>query len=348
MHDATTWILGAVGTETAAGLLSISPPVMFFFLGVIAVMVRTNIAIPRAATKALSLYLLWAIGFKGGVELVASGFTPEALKALALALALSVFVPVWAYFALRGIVPRMNAAAIAACYGSVSVVTFLTACAALDQRGTPFSGHMVAVMALMESPAIVLALLLLNLDQRRSTGGPRVSPSGGAPAGEGSPRVAALLHESLLNGPVLLLLGSIGVGVLTGQKGYAAFKPLCTDAFPGALAFFLLDLGLMAARRARDVLGAPRLLLAFALGAPLVNAAVAIVASKQLGIGEGDAVLMAVLAASASYIAAPAALRLAIPKAEPALYIALSLGVTFPFNIILGIPLYSSVVRWWW
>ena len=163
-----------------------------------------------------------------------------------------------------------------------------------------------------------------------------------------SPGLATVLHEALLNGPVLLLLGSIAVGVLTGQRGYAAFKPLCTDAFPGALAFFLLDLGLMAARRAREVLQAPKLLLVFAIGAPLVNAALAIVASRQLGIGEGDAILMAVLAASASYIAAPAALRMAIPKADPALYVSLSLGVTFPFNIILGIPLYSAVVRWWW
>ncbi|MBC7773386.1 MAG: sodium-dependent bicarbonate transport family permease [Pyrinomonadaceae bacterium] len=348
MHDTTTGILGTVGTGAATGLLSISPPVLFFFLGVIAVLVRSNIAIPKAATKLLSLYLLWAIGFKGGVELVASGFTPDAMKAVALALALSAVVPVWAYLALRRIVAGRNAAAIAACYGSVSVVTFLTACTALDQSCTPFSGHMVAVMALMESPAIVLALLLLSLDKSHKTEGLQTAPDGTDSGGTASPRLAALLHESLLNGPVLLLLGSIAVGVLTGQRGYAAFKPLCTDAFPGALAFFLLDLGLMAARRARDVLRAPKLLLAFAIGAPLVNAALAIVASKQLGIGEGDAILMAVLAASASYIAAPAALRLAIPRADPALYVSLSLGVTFPFNIILGIPLYSAVVRWWW
>lgn len=348
MHETPTGILGTVGTGTATGLLSISPPVLFFFLGVIAVLVRSNIAIPKAATKLLSLYLLWAIGFKGGVELVASGFTPDTLKTIVLALALSAVVPLWAYLALRRIVAGRNAAAIAACYGSVSVVTFLTACTALDQSGTPFSGHMVAVMALMESPAIVLALLLLSLDKSQETEGLQTAPDATVSGVAVSPGLATVLHESLLNGPVLLLLGSIAVGVLTGQRGYAAFKPLCTDAFPGALAFFLLDLGLMAAQRARDVLRAPKLLLAFAIGAPLVNAALAIVASKQLGIGEGDAILMAVLAASASYIAAPAALRLAIPKADPELYVSLSLGVTFPFNIILGIPLFSAVVRWWW
>jgi len=348
MHGQTAGILGAASTNAPTGLLSISPPVLFFFLGVIAVLVRSNIAIPRAVTKVLSLYLLWAIGFKGGVELVASGVTADAMKAIALALALTVVVPVWTYFVLRRIVAVRDAAAIAACYGSVSVVTFLTACASLDQSRTPFSGHMVAVMAIMESPAIVLSLILLSLDKKRTREDQATAVAGTDADGTAPPRLATLLHESLLNGPVLLLLGSIVVGVLTGQRGYAAFKPLCTDAFPGALAFFLLDLGIMAARRARSVLRAPRLLLAFAIGAPLINAALAILAAKQLGIGEGDAILLAVLAASASYIAAPAALRLAIPKADPALYISLSLGVTFPFNIILGIPLYSLVVRWWW
>lgn len=348
MHDTTAGLPGAAGAGTATGLLSISPPVLFFFLGVIAVLVRSNIAIPRAATRLLSLYLLWAIGFKGGVELVASGLTPDAIKAVGLALALSVIVPLWTYLALRRIVAGRNAAALSACYGSVSVVTFLTACTALDQSGTPFSGHMVALMALMESPAIVLALLLLNLDKRRETDDPRTALAGTDSQEAASPGLATVLHEALLNGPVLLLLGSIAVGVLTGERGYAAFKPLCTDAFPGALAFFLLDLGLMAARRAREVLQAPKLLLVFAIGAPLVNAALAIVASRHLGIAEGDAILMAVLAASASYIAAPAALRLAIPRADPALYVSLSLGVTFPFNIIVGIPLYTAAVRWWW
>ncbi len=342
MHEMGLGFLGAAEADSANGYLSVSPPVLFFFLGVIAVLVHSKIVIPKAATKLLSLYLLWAIGFKGGVELVASGFTTDALKVVALAMAISVVVPVWGYAALRRIIDPLNAAAVAACYGSVSVVTFLTACTALDQSGTPFSGHMVAVMALMESPAIVLSLLLLNLDKRRNT------PQGPDASATQSPRLGTLLHEALLNGPVLLLLGSIAVGALTGQRGYAAFKPLCTDAFPGALAFFLLDLGLLAARRAKDLLRAPKLLLVFAVAAPLINAAIAIVASRYCGISRGDATLLAVLAASASYIAAPAALRLAIPKADPGLYVSLSLGLTFPFNIIIGIPLYSAAVNWWW
>jgi hypothetical protein len=332
--------LHILGSQPAPSLVAISPPVLFFFLGVLAAMVRSNIAIPKAATKLLSLYLLWAIGFKGGVELVASGFSGDAIKTILLATGISLIVPLWAYAALRHLISRANAAAMAACYGSVSVVTFLTACSELDNSGTPYSGHMVAVMALMESPAIVLALVLLNLDQSRRNGG----------TGDSTPRlrVGALLHESLLNGPVLLLLGSIVVGVLTGERGYAAFKPLCTDAFPGALAFFLLDLGLLAAKRFKDVIAAPKWLLVFAIAAPLINATIAILGAHAIGISRGDAVLLAVLAASASYIAAPAALRLAVPNATPGLYVSLSLGVTFPFNIIVGIPLYAAIVARLW
>ncbi|MCX5691733.1 MAG: sodium-dependent bicarbonate transport family permease [Planctomycetota bacterium] len=329
-----------LGSQPAPSLVAMSPPVLFFFLGVLAAMVRSNIAIPKAATKLLSLYLLWAIGFKGGVELVASGFQGDAAKTIVLALGISLLVPLWAYTALRTLITRANAAAMAACYGSVSVVTFLTACSQLENSGTPYSGHMVAVMALMESPAIVLALVMLHLDRSRRDGSTDAIP----------PRlgIGALLHESLLNGPVLLLLGSIVVGVLTGERGYAAFKPLCTDAFPGALAFFLLDLGLLAAKRFKDVVAAPRWLLVFALAAPLINAAIAIAGARALHIGQGDAVLLAVLAASASYIAAPAALRLAVPSATPGLYVSLSLGVTFPFNIIVGLPLYAAVVARLW
>lgn len=348
MNLTITSILADAGSKPTTELLSISPPVLFFFLGVIAVLVRSNIAIPKAATKLLSLYLLWAIGFKGGVELVASGLTTDALKAGLLALVLSLFAPLWAYLSLRKIVETKDAAALAACYGSVSVVTFLTACASLEQTGTPYSGHMVAVMALMESPAIVLALILMNLDQRRHSATHPLPSSDEAPTSQTHHGWGTLLHESLLNGPVLLLLGSIAVGFLTGQRGYAAFKPLCTDAFPGALAFFLLDLGLLAARRVRGVLRAPRLLLVFAVVAPIVNAGVAIAGAKALRIPKGDAILLAVLAASASFIAAPAAIRVAIPKADPSIYVSLSLGLTFPLNIIVGIPLYIAVVGWWW
>ncbi len=334
----------------STGLLSVSPPVLFFVLGVVATLVRSNLRIPRSITKLLSLYLLWAIGFRGGVELVAAGLTLDAAKVVALAMALSLVTPVGAYLVLRRIVDRSNAAALAGCYGSVSVVTFLTACAALDQSATPFGGHMIAVMALMESPAIVIALILLRSDERRANTAMTLDAQGGSPASKihSANSWPTLLHEAILNGPVLLLLGSLAIGMLTGQRGYTAFKPLCTDMFPGALAFFLLDMGLVSARRWRQVIGAPRALPVFAVVAPVVHAALAMVASKALGIAAGDAILLAVLAASASYIAAPAALRLAIPKADPALYVSLAMGVTFPFNIVVGIPLYTAMVNWWW
>jgi len=156
------------------------------------------------------------------------------------------------------------------------------------------------------------------------------------------------MHEALLNGPVLLLLGSLTIGALSGERGYAVFKPLCTDVFPGVLAFFLLDMGLLAAARMRDILSIPRSLVLFAIVAPLFNAALALAAARLLGVVQGDAFLLAVLAASASYIAAPAALRMAIPQAKPSLYISLALGVTFPFNIAVGIPLYLAATTWLW
>lgn len=323
----------------ASGLAAINPPVLFFLLGVVAALVRSNLSVPRAATRLMALYLLWAIGFKGGAELVKSGLTVDACKALGIALTIAVGAPLCSYALLRRLVGKPDAAAVAACYGSASVVTFVAACEALRQAGVAYSGHMVAVLALIESPAIVVALILLRLDSRAaaSQGGPAFSQ-----------RLPSILHESLLNGPVLLLIGSLMIGAASGERGYTAFKPLCTDAFPGVLAFFLLDLGILAGRRAPALLGAPKALLAFALGAPLVHACAALIGCRALGLGPGDAVLVSVLAASASYIAAPAALKLAVPEANPSLYVALALGITFPFNLILGIPLYSAAVAWAW
>ena len=314
----------------------ISPPVLFFFVGAVAAGAGSRLRIPAAATRLISLFLLWAIGFKGGVELSQSGLTVELGRAAGLGLLLGAAAPVWVFFVLRRRVGAPDAAAIAACYGSVSVVTYLTACAALDQRGVEYSGHMAAVMALMEAPGILVALVLLGLSAR-----------GGGQDGGGTARRAGLrsiLHESLLNGPVVLLLGSIAVGMLTGERGYAAMKPLCTDAFPGVLTFFLFDLGLLAARRARSLLGAPPILLAMAVLIPAVHAGAALALSGWAGLSSGDTVLLTMLAASASYIAAPAALRLAAPEANPALYVGLSLCVTFPLNILLGVPAVMHLV----
>lgn len=310
---------------------SLNPPVLFFFLGLLAATVRSGLVVPDAVTKVLSLYLLWAIGFRGGVELARSGFGSEALIALGAATLLACVVPVLVFFLMRRKLGPHDAAAIAATYGSVSAVTFMTACAWLEARSIPFGGHMVAAMVLMESPAIVLGVLLL-----RAFGGTREEEAGGT--------WGTLFHEAFLNGPVLLLLGSLGVGLLTGERGYAAFKPLCTDLFNGVLVFFLLDLGLVAGSRLKDLRERGFGLIAFAVAAPLVNAGLALALAKAGSLSRGDAVLLVVLAASASYIAVPAAMRLVIPKANPGLYIPLALAVTFPFNIALGIPLYAWAV----
>lgn len=331
----------AADTNGAHGIVGLSPPVLFFGLGVLASLVRSNLRMPKALTKGLSLYLMWAIGFKGGVELARDGMSSEGVLAIGLALGFAVAVPLGCFAVLRRLTDRPTAAALTAVYGSVSVVTFLTAGAVLVERGIAYGGHMVAAMTLMEFPAIVIGLALLR------AGDPARPSAGDAPA-PASRRWAFLLHESLLNGPVLLLLGSLLIGVLTGQRGYSVFKPLCTDAFPGVLAFFLLDLGLLAAARLRDVLTLPRALLAFAIVAPVCHGLVALGAARACGLSLGDGVILGVLAASASYIAAPAALRLAIPQARPAVYITLALGVTFPFNIIVGIPMLIAVAQRLW
>jgi len=309
-----------------ATMLGASPPVLFFFLGMFATLVRSTLVIPRAVTKLLSLYLLWSIGFQGGVKLVHGGLTLDAIYALVIAVALSCLMPVGVFFLLRRWIAAPDAAAVSASYGSVSAVTFVTASTVLTAQGVAYGGHMVACMALMESPAIVIAVLLLNWSTRDAQAG----------------RLAwgKLLHEALLNGPVLLLLGSMVIGMVTGERGYQAFKPLCTDLFSGVLVFFLLDLGLLAARRLKDLRKAGARLIAFGLAAPPVGASLALAAAWAAGLGVGDSVLLMVLAGSASYIAVPAAVRLVIPQANPGIFIPLALAVTFPFNIGVGIPLY--------
>ena len=318
---------------------SLSPPVLFFFLGALAALVKSNLRVPPAITKVLSLYLLWAIGFRGGVELLASGFGRQAMMSLGLAMVLACAVPVYTFFILRRRLEAPTAAAVSATYGSISAVTFMTACSVLEQGQVVFGGHMVAAMALMESPAIVIGVLLWR--KAGSTTSMGVDQSHTIPW-------AKLLHEAFLNGPVLLLLGSLVIGLLTGERGYTAFKPLCTDLFNGVLVFFLLDLGLVAARKVRGMKGQSGFLVAFAIVVPLTNAAAAIGLARVGGLAAGDAILLAVLAASASYIAVPAAMRLIIPTANPGTYLPMALGITFPFNIAIGIPLYSAVVRAWW
>lgn len=307
----------------------LTPPILFFVAGVLAVLLRSDLEIPQPLPKLFSLFLLVSIGFRGGVEL-RHGLAGTAGLALGAALALAVAVPVAAFYVLRRRVAAPDAAAIAATYGSVSAVTFITATAFLDRVGIPHGGHMVAAMALMESPAIVVGVLLLRLH---------------APGDGERPRAAALLHDAFLNGSVFLLLASLAIGLATGDRGRAALAPFTEGIFVGVLTLFLLDLGLVAGRRMGDLRKAGGFLAAFAVLMPAASAAVAIGLALLLRLPLGDALLLTVLAASASYIAVPAAMRIAIPEANPGLFLPLALGVTFPLNITVGIPVYLWALR---
>jgi len=313
----------------------LDPAILFFVFGLLAGALKSNLEIPAPISRFLSLYLLMALGLKGGFALAQSGWTAEVLTSLGAALALALLVPLLGYAVLRRFLNGFDAAAIAATYGSVSAVTFITAVQTLDHQGIAFGGHMAAAMALMESPAIVLAVLLANHARRQAP--PAVLPA--APATP-APGLSRLLHEAMTDGAQLLLLGAMLIGLLTGEAGQAAMKPFSVDLFKGMLAFFLLDMGLLAARHMGQLRGLSPWLLVYALLGPLLHASLAWGLGRALGMSAGDTALLMVLAASASYIAVPAVVRHAIPEARPALYFGMSLGVTFPFNILAGIPLY--------
>jgi hypothetical protein len=307
----------------------LDPAILFFVFGAFAGAVKSNLEIPQPIARFLSLYLLMALGLKGGFALHKSGFTLEIGLALGLAVFLAIIIPFIGYLVLRTKLNSYDAAAVAATYGSVSAVTFITATQALDQYGIAFGGHMAAAMALMESPAIILAILLANKARASATNSKQ------------STGISKILHESFTDGAQLLLLGSMLVGLVSGDDGQKIMAPFSIDLFKGMLAFFLLDMGLMAAKNFEGLKGKPPITLFYAIGAPLVHASIALGLCKLLGLPLGDTVLLMVLAASASYIAVPAVLRHALPEVNPALYMGMSLGITFPFNIILGIPLYT-------
>ena len=314
----------------------LDPAILFFVFGILAGALKSNLEIPPQISRFLSLYLLMALGLKGGFALAKSGLTNEVSVSLGLALLLAVLVPALGYVFLRRWLSGFDAAAIAATYGSVSAVTFVTSVQYLDTHAIAFGGHMAAAMALMESPAIIMAVLLANLIRRRQ----------GVTAAVANPGpLSKVMHEALTDGAQLLLIGAMLVGVLSGESGRAAMQPFAGDLFKDMLAFFLLDMGLLAARNMAGLGSQPPLLIAYAIGAPLLHASMALGLSVLCGLSQGNAALLMVLAASASYIAVPAVVRHAIPEANPSLYFGMSLGLTFPFNILLGIPLYVSVAQ---
>jgi uncharacterized protein len=313
----------------------LSPPILFFFLGVTSVLVKSDLEIPAPIPKLFSLYLLLSIGFKGGVELAKSGITQSVVVTLLLAIAMSALVPVYSFFILRLKLDPYNSAAIAATYGSISAVTFITASSFLSALKIPFDGYMIAALALMESPAIIVGLILVNLFAYKK--------------GESSEtNWSEVLQEAFLNSSVFLLVGSLLIGILTGEHGGQVLKPFTTDIFYGVLTFFLLDMGLVAARRIKDLQKTGAFLISFAILTPLLNAAIGLLIARAINMPQGDALLFTVLCASASYIAVPAAMRMTVPEANPSLYISSALAVTFPFNILIGIPLYQYGISLLW
>lgn len=321
----------------------LDPAVLFFVFGILAGALKSNLEIPPQISRFLSLYLLMALGLKGGFALAQSGLTHEVSISLGLALLLAVLVPAMGYVVLRRWLSGFDAAAIAATYGSVSAVTFITAVQFLDTHDIAYGGHMAAAMALMESPAIIMAVLLANLVRRKEAA--KSGGAAGATAISAPGPLSKVMHEALTDGAQLLLIGAMLVGILSGEAGKSAMQPFAGDLFKGMLSFFLLDMGLLAARNMGKLRSQPPLLIGYALGAPLVHAGLALSLSVLCGLSVGNAALLMVLAASASYIAVPAVVRHAIPEANPSLYFGMSLGLTFPFNILFGIPLYVSVAQ---
>ena len=307
----------------------LSPMILCFALGLFAALARSELSVPEAAAKALSIYLLFAIGFKGGVAVANHGLDARLIAALAGGVVLSFLLPFVAFGLLRTMtgLSRLDAAAVAAHYGSISIVTFVTASSVLAGRGIGSEGYMVAVAAAMEAPAIVSALWL-------ATRG----------AGESSRMDAELWREILLNGSIVLLVGSFMIGLITGADGMVRIESFIVSPFQGVLCLFLLDMGLVAGRglrQSRGALGAGAVV--FGMIMPLVGAGCGLGMGLALGLSTGGVALMMTLAASASYIAVPAAMRVALPEANPSIYLTLSLGVTFPFNLTIGIPAYVAV-----
>ncbi len=307
-----------------------NPALLFFFLGILSVQVKSDLEIPANSAKFISIYLLFSIGFKGGQELSHSDFSMEVVWSLLFGVFLAVAVPLYTYFILRRKFSVANAGAIAASYGSVSAVTFVTAISFLDIEQIPFGGHMVAVMALMEAPSIIVGVLLMALfsrEQSKSIG------------------MSKILHHSLTNGSVFLILGSLLVGFLASDQQAEGIKPFTTDIFKGFLAVFLLDMGITSGKELSAFLKKGKFAFLFAIIIPILNGCAAALLSGLFTESVGNRFLFAILASSASYIAVPAAMRIAAPKANPSLYLPMALAITFPFNITLGMPLYLFLIQ---
>lgn len=307
-----------------------NPALLFFVLGILAVRLKSDLEIPPGSSRFISLYLLFSIGFKGGQELSHSAFSMEIVWTMIFGILLACFIPVYTFFILKKRFGTENAGAIGAAYGSVSAVTFVTALSFLEALKISSGGHMVAVMALMEAPAIVVGVMLIH---HFGTGQHKTDSMG------------KLLRHSITNGSVFLILGSLAIGLLSSEKQALGIKPFTNDLFKGFLAIFLLDMGIASGRKLEEFVKQGWWAAAFALIAPLVNGTLVAWASGAISQDVGNRLLLSTLAASASYIAVPAAMKIAVPKASPALFLPMALAVTFPLNITIGLPLYLSVIQ---
>ncbi|MCB9080777.1 MAG: sodium-dependent bicarbonate transport family permease [Lewinellaceae bacterium] len=315
----------------------LNPTILFFFLGLLVVVIQSDLSIPQPISRFLSYYLLLSIGLKGGAELAHSGLTPAIYQVLGIAVLMSILVPLYSFFILKRRLNIFDSAAVAATYGSISAVTFITAINFLHDNNVEYGGYMVAAMALMEAPAIIIGLLLVNAYERRQ------------PTEEDSDSEAyslrAVVREAATNGSVVLIMGSFLIGLVSTPASVEALQPFTQDIFKGMLAFFLLDMGILAGRRLNAMRTAGWFVISFAILVPLVNAAIIIALAVLFQLNKGDALLLTVLCASASYIAVPAAMRISVPRANAGLYVPMALAITFPFNIIVGIPLYFYLLN---
>ena len=310
-----------------------NPTLLFFILGVIARTVKSDLEIPTASKGFIALYLLFSIGFNGGSELAVTGITQEVVMHLLFGLLLATLIPIYSFFILKIKLNSIDAGAIASCYGSVSAVTFVTGVAFLEMNQMTVGGEMVAVMASMEFPAIIMGVILMNL-----------FPVGQQASAGKTPWWSALKH-SLTNGSVLMIFGSLLIGFISDSNQSEGIKHFTSDIFKGFLAIYLLDMGMVAASRFAAFKKQGAFLICFAILVPLFNGVFTSYISQFVTTNEANRLIFAILAASASYIAVPAAMRLVAPKADPGIFIPMALGVTFPFNITIGMPLFLQVIH---
>lgn len=308
-----------------------NPALLFFILGMVAVKLKSDLEIPANSAKFISIYLLFAIGFKGGQELAHSTIDMEIIGSMSFGIFTALVIPIYTFFIIKKKLGIENAGAIAATYGSISAVTFVTAVSFLEMQDISYGGHMVAMMALMEAPAIIVGVLLISLFSKKKN--------------QNTLSFFSLLKHALTNGSVLLIIGSLLIGYVASDAQAEGIKPFTTDIFKGFLAVFLLDMGISSGKKLNSFFKQGWFAFFFAILMPLFNGILVAYLSQFVSGVEGNRLLLAILAASASYIAVPAAMKLAVPKANPGLYIPMALAITFPFNISIGMPIYFYVIQ---